>query len=320
MMLRWLVIFFKYFMLAFIGLSYPVFASDGVVFLPDEYKQKIDMAVKRNAVDRPALVSTITWIKQLAQSTQSPTVFAELARLEYANAEVETEKSNRIELYKGCIVTADRALTINADEVGALYWKAVAMGKLSEESGILNALRMTRPMEQLFCALLHLMKNTTMLAHIKHLAECIINCQDSRSVLVIRKKPYSISEERIPYFQMTLSRAPFTLKCFWIWVECKKPENMQYLFSLSPLKWKTASDTADLLKLPEILQGKRVRKNADIKLQLRLQFTVKNWRKYKRMFVSCFSTNSCVKLYDVVCEYLCSLLKKRLSVRICSMC
>lgn len=150
MMLRWQVCFCRYSMLAFVCMSHPVFALDGTDFLPDEYKQKIDVAVMRNAVDRPALLSTITWIKQLAQSTKAPTVIAELSRLEYANAEVETDKSKRIELYNGCIATADRALAINADEVGALYWKAVAMGKLGEEGSIINALRMTRPMEQLF--------------------------------------------------------------------------------------------------------------------------------------------------------------------------
>lgn len=158
-MMRWQACFFKYSMLAFISMSHPVFSVNGADFLPDEYKQKIDTAVLRNAVDRPALLSTIAWIKQLAQSTQSPKVIAELARLEYADAEVETEKSKRIELYKACIATADKALAINADEVGALYWKAVAMGKLSEESGILNALRMTRPMEQLFLRVIALDEN-----------------------------------------------------------------------------------------------------------------------------------------------------------------
>ena len=149
-MLCWQASILKYSMLAFVGMSHSAFALDGANFLPDEYRQKIDVAVKRNAVDRPALLSTITWIKQLAQSTNSPEAIAELARLEYANAEVETEKNKRIELYKGCISTADKALAINADEIGALYWKAAAIGKLSEESGIINALRMTRPMEQLF--------------------------------------------------------------------------------------------------------------------------------------------------------------------------
>ncbi|MDR4517677.1 MAG: TRAP transporter TatT component family protein [Nitrosomonas sp.] len=143
-------------MLAFVGMSCPAFALGGVDFLPEEYQQKIDTAVIRNAVDRPALLSTIAWIKQLALSTRSSTVLAELARLKFANAEVETEKSTRIELYKECIVTADMALAINKDEVRALYWKAVAMGKSSEESGIVNALRMTRPMEQLFLRVIEL--------------------------------------------------------------------------------------------------------------------------------------------------------------------
>ena len=159
MMMCWQSCFFRCSMLAFVGMSHPVFALEGVDFLPEEYQQKIDTAVMRNSVDRPALLSTIAWIKQLALNTRSSKVTAELARLKFANAEVETEKSKRIELYKGCIVTADKALAINANEVGALYWKAVAIGKLSEESGILNALRMTRPMEQLFLRVIALDEN-----------------------------------------------------------------------------------------------------------------------------------------------------------------
>ncbi|GJL76578.1 TRAP transporter TatT component family protein [Nitrosomonas sp.] len=158
-MLRWQVNFLKYSVFAFISISHPVFARAATEILPDEYKQKIDIAVIRHAVDRPSLLATISWIAQLAQSTQDATVMAELARLEYANAEVETEKSKRIELYKICIDTADKALAVNPDEVGALYWKAIAMGKLSEETGILNALRMTRAMERLFLRVIALDEN-----------------------------------------------------------------------------------------------------------------------------------------------------------------
>ena len=149
-MMRWQLNFIKYSMLAFISISYPVFVLAATEILPEEYKHKVDIAIKRNALDRPALLATINWIKQLAQSTHAPIIIAELVRLEYANAEVETEKSKRIALYKVCIDTADKALAINPDEIGALYWKAIAMGKLSEETGVLNALRMTRTMEQLF--------------------------------------------------------------------------------------------------------------------------------------------------------------------------
>ncbi len=158
-MLRWQVNFLKYSVFAFISLSHPVSARAATEIFPDEYKQKIDIAVKRNAVDRSALLATISWISQLVQSTRDATIMAELARLEYANAEVEIEKSKRIELYKTCIDTADKALAINPDEVGALYWKAIAMGKLSEESGFINALRMTRTMERLFLRVIALDEN-----------------------------------------------------------------------------------------------------------------------------------------------------------------
>ena len=149
-MLRWSVIFFTYSMLAPLGLacSAPVLAAAEV--LPEGYRNKIDTAVMRNAVDRPALLATMAWIRQLADSTNDPSVIAELARLECANADVEREKNKRIAFYNNCLETADKALAGDDDEIVALYWKAVAMGKLSEEMGILNALRMTRPMEKLF--------------------------------------------------------------------------------------------------------------------------------------------------------------------------
>jgi len=137
-------------MLMLVGISWTVLAQTVSEFLPDEYRQKIDLAVHRNAVDRATLLTTIEWIKQLALDTQNPSVIAELARLECAHAEVELQKSKRLEYYKQCIETADKALARNANDVVAIYWKAVAMGKLSEEMGVLNALRMTRSMENLF--------------------------------------------------------------------------------------------------------------------------------------------------------------------------
>ncbi len=149
-MLRWQVILFKYSILGLIGLSYSASVLAATGTLPEGYRKKIDIAIMRNAVDRPALLATMTWIRQLAESTKDPAVIAELARLECANADVESKKSKRIALYNSCLETADKALAGNADEVVALYWKAVAMGKLSEEMGILNSLRMTRPMEKLF--------------------------------------------------------------------------------------------------------------------------------------------------------------------------
>lgn len=150
-MLHWQMILFKYSILGLIiGSSYSTSALATTEVLPESYRKKIDIAIMRNAVDRPALLATMTWIRQLAESTKDPAVIAELARLECANADVESKKSKRIALYNNCFETADKALAGNADEVVALYWKAVAMGKLSEERGILNAQRMTRPMENLF--------------------------------------------------------------------------------------------------------------------------------------------------------------------------
>lgn len=139
--------------------SYLLFAVVGMIcsealartdFLPEAYKQIINQAVLRNAVDRPTLIKTIEWVGYLAKSTQDPEVIGELARLECANAEVEQVKNKRVRLYEGCIEVADKALAIHANEVSALYWKAVAMGNLTEENGILDALHYLRTMEWLF--------------------------------------------------------------------------------------------------------------------------------------------------------------------------
>ncbi|WP_177170283.1 TRAP transporter TatT component family protein [Nitrosomonas marina] len=156
-MCRWQTLFLNYSLLLVMGgITHAGFARAASEYLPDTYQQKIDRAVQRNAIDRSALLATIAWIKQLAQTTQAPEVIAELARLQCANAEVENERNKRIELYKSCMDIADRALAIHSNAVVALYWKAVAMGKLSEESGILNALRFMRPMEKLFLRVIEL--------------------------------------------------------------------------------------------------------------------------------------------------------------------
>lgn len=158
-MLYWQLSFLKFSILFLLGINHSILAQTVSDIFPEEYRQKIDSAVLRNAVDRPALQATIEWIKQLAQSTQDPVILAELARLECANAEVETQTSKRLAFYKNCIDTADQALAENANEVVALYWKAVAMGKLSEKMSILDALRMTRSMENLFLRVIALDEN-----------------------------------------------------------------------------------------------------------------------------------------------------------------
>jgi len=150
MMLYWQRKCVKFSILFLLGVSQSILAQTTPEIFPDTYRQKIDIAVLRNAVDRPALQATIEWIKQLAQSTQDSGVLAELARLECADAEVELQKSKRLELYKMCFDTAESALAGNTNEVVALYWKGVAMGKLIENMRILDALRMTRSMENLF--------------------------------------------------------------------------------------------------------------------------------------------------------------------------
>ena len=143
-------ILFIHMMIAVACLTGSVFAQ-GVspTLLTPENKQKIELAVRRYAIDKPFLMETIHWLRDLTHSSKEPAAIAQLSRLEFMNAQLETDKNSRIQLFKNCIAIADQALSLDANDIGGLYWKAAAMGKLAKDTGILNALRMIRPMERM---------------------------------------------------------------------------------------------------------------------------------------------------------------------------
>lgn len=117
--------------------------------LTPENTQKIELAVWKYAIDTPRLVETIDWLRNLTRNSRESAAIAELSRLEFMQAQLERDKNRRAQLFEHCIAVADRALTLDANDVRGLFWKAAAMGKMAEDSGILNALRMLRPMENL---------------------------------------------------------------------------------------------------------------------------------------------------------------------------
>lgn len=117
--------------------------------LTPENQQKIELAVWKYAIDRPLLVQTIEWFRNLTRDSREPAAIAELSRLEFMRAQNELDKKRRIQLFENCISVADQALALNEKEVRGLFWKAAAMGKVAEDSGVLNAIRMLRPMEKM---------------------------------------------------------------------------------------------------------------------------------------------------------------------------
>ncbi|MCC8995847.1 MAG: TRAP transporter TatT component family protein [Nitrosomonas sp.] len=117
--------------------------------LTPENKQKIELAAWRYAVDTPLLLETIQWLRELTKNSSEPAAIAELSRLEYMRAQLEVNKKRRIELFQNAIAIADRALELDSNDVRGLFWKAAAMGKLAEDTGMLSALRLIRPMEEL---------------------------------------------------------------------------------------------------------------------------------------------------------------------------
>jgi len=128
----------------------PVFAQGiSATLLTEENKQKIELAVWRYAIDTPLLLETIDWYRDLTRNSQESAAIAELSRLEFMIAQLERDKNRRVQLFERCIVIADRSLALNANDVRGLFWKAVAMGKMAEDSGMVNALRMLRPMEKM---------------------------------------------------------------------------------------------------------------------------------------------------------------------------
>lgn len=145
-------------LIALACMSTPFFAQSyaNAAVLTEENQQKIEWAVWRYAVDTPLLVQTIDWFRDLTQDTRESAAIAELSRLKFMRAQLELDKNHRVQLFERCITTADRALMINPNDVRGLFWKAAAMGKMAEDSGILNALRMLRPMEELLLKVVEL--------------------------------------------------------------------------------------------------------------------------------------------------------------------
>ncbi|PXW86400.1 TRAP transporter TatT component family protein [Nitrosomonas sp. Nm84] len=128
----------------------PVFAqSASATLLTPENKQKIELAVWRYAIDTPLLMETIDWFRELTRHSRESAAIAELSRLEFMQAQLELDKNRRVQQFEKCIAIADQALVLNANDVRGLFWRAAAMGKMAEDSGIVNALRMLRPMEKM---------------------------------------------------------------------------------------------------------------------------------------------------------------------------
>ena len=144
------IAFFTIMVIVVACLTAPVFAqSVSPTLLTEENKQKIELAVWRYAIDTPLLVETIDWFRDLSRNSQESAAIAELSRLKFMIAQLEMDKNRRVQLFERCIAIADQALALNANDVRGLFWKAAAMGKMAEDSGIVNALRMLRPMEKM---------------------------------------------------------------------------------------------------------------------------------------------------------------------------
>lgn len=138
-------------------LSAPAFAlGASSTLLTPENTQKIELAVWKYAVDTPLLLKTINWFRELTRNSTESTALAELSRLKFMQAQLESDKERRIQLFENAIETADQALALNANDVRGLFWKAAAMGKVAEDSGIINALRMLRPMESMLLKVIEL--------------------------------------------------------------------------------------------------------------------------------------------------------------------
>lgn len=138
-------------------LTAPAFAQNASpLILTDENQQKIELAVWKYAIDTPLLIKTIDWFRDLTKNTRESGAIAELSRLKFMRAQLELDKNQRIQLFESSVATADRALMVNPNDVRGLFWKAASMGKMAEDSGILNALRMLRPMEELLLKVVEL--------------------------------------------------------------------------------------------------------------------------------------------------------------------
>ncbi len=130
--------------------STPVLAQGAAsTILTPENQQRIEWAVWRYAVDKPLLMETIRWFREATRNSKEAAAVAQLSRLEFMNAQLEVDKTTRIQLFEQCVAIADRSLALNPNEVSGLFWKAAAMGKMAEDSGIVNAFKMLRPMEEM---------------------------------------------------------------------------------------------------------------------------------------------------------------------------
>jgi tetratricopeptide (TPR) repeat protein len=144
------IMLFTYRMIAVACLTAPAFAQNvSATALTTENQQKIELAVWKYAIDTPLLLSTIDWFRDLTRNSRESAALAELSRLEFMRAQLELDKNRRIRLFENCIAIADQSLVLNANDVRGLFWKAAAMGKMAEDSGIVNALRMIGPMEKM---------------------------------------------------------------------------------------------------------------------------------------------------------------------------
>lgn len=136
--------------IAMVSLATAVFVqSVSATVLTPENQQKIELAVWRYAIDTPLLLNTIDWFSELTKHSRESAAMGELSRLKYMQAQLELDKKRRVKLFEDCIAIADQSLVLNANDVRGLFWKAAAMGKIAEDSGILNALKMLRPMEKM---------------------------------------------------------------------------------------------------------------------------------------------------------------------------
>ena len=137
-------------------------AMPGVTFgtsltlLTPENTQKIELAVWKYAIDTPLLLETIDWFSNLTRDAQESAALAELSRLKFMQAQLESDTNYRVRLFEDAVAIADQSLKLNANDVRGLFWKSAAMGKIAEDSGVFNALRMLRPMESMLLRVVEL--------------------------------------------------------------------------------------------------------------------------------------------------------------------
>lgn len=139
------------------SLAMPSFAlGTSFTLLTPENTQKIELAVWKYATDTPLLLETIDWFGNLARGAQESAAWAELSRLKFMQAQLEEDKKRRVGLFVDAVGIADQALKLNDSDVRGLFWKSAAMGKIAEDSSIVNAMRMLRPMQNMLLKVIEL--------------------------------------------------------------------------------------------------------------------------------------------------------------------